>query len=66
MQTPNSIAGLGAATFNMSFEAFRAALELEDDSYARDKYTDFKAIGRAMCAFSNSTLLRLTDAYLKP
>lgn len=57
----SAIHNLGQAAYNMRYDVFLAVLELEDDSYARDKYADFKAIGRAMAAFSDSDLARLTQ-----
>lgn len=58
-----TIHDLGAAAFNMSYGSFRAALDLEDDGYTIDKYQQFKAIGRAMAAFGDSTLEHLVRAY---
>lgn len=59
----DSIRDLGAAAFNMSYVAFRQALDLVDDDYARDKYEQLKAIGRAMGAFSDTALAALVERY---
>jgi hypothetical protein len=56
---------LGQTAFNMSFDAFREALSLPDDHYARDKYAALKEIGRAMGQFSDSTLVVLVNAYIR-
>lgn len=58
-----AIHDLGAAAFNLKYREFRAALELEDDDYAVDKYQQFKAIGRAMHAFSDTALVSLVEMY---
>jgi hypothetical protein len=61
--TLTAIHALGQAAFNMRYEAFRAALDLEDDGYARDTYAALKPLARAMAPFTDSTLARLTEAY---
>jgi hypothetical protein len=57
---------LGQAAYNMNYADFREALGLWDDDYGIDKYQQFKAIGKAMCAFSDTTLASLVDAYIAP
>lgn len=58
------IRDLGRMAYNMTPEAFRAALDLEDDAYAREKYAALKALGRAMAPLSDGVLAHLSEAYI--
>jgi len=60
-----TIHDLGQAAFNMPYADFLVALDLEDDSYARDKYADLKQLARALAPFSDSALVRITQAYTR-
>jgi len=63
--TPQAtLRALGLAAYNLSFARFCELLGNEQDDYARDKYDDFKRLGRAMSSFSDDTLLRLMADYL--
>jgi hypothetical protein len=59
----SAIHDLGQAAFNMPYADFLVALGLEDDNYARDKYTDLKRLAQALAPFSSGTLVRITQAY---
>jgi hypothetical protein len=61
--THDAVHDLGQATYNMRYADFRAALGLEDDAYARDKYAALKSLARALTPFTDSELTRLTEAY---
>lgn len=61
--TARAIHALGQTAFNMRYETFCEALDLDDDQYARDKYADLKTLARAMAPFSDNALASLTAAY---
>jgi hypothetical protein len=60
-----TIGNLGFAAYNLRYQDFLVALDLVDDTYAREKYEDLKALGRALTPFSNAALASIIDAYLK-
>lgn len=58
-----AIHALGQAVYNLPYNEFCAALELEDGLYARDRYADLKKLAGALAPFSDATLARLSEAY---
>jgi hypothetical protein len=59
-----TIHALGLAAYNLSYGRFRELLDEPDGAYAREKYDALKKLGRAMSAFTDATLLRLSSDYL--
>lgn len=47
--------------YMLTFAQFCAALELEPDGYADEKYADVKALAKAMARVSAATLETLTE-----
>ena len=59
-----TIHALGLAAYNLSFARFCEILGEPEGDYSRDKYDQFKRLGRAMSAFTDRTLLQLSADYL--